>query len=239
MLYAIISDIHANMEALEVCFNEIDNIKPDRVICLGDIVDYCAEPNEATELIKQKCDTVILGNHDEAQFNYELPAKWTDNAFASSKHTRTVIKPEHIEYFRSLPDKLSENNFLFVHATPFVPRNYRYIRDADAAGINFNHFDEKICFIGHSHIPVIFENSDNEVKQVQPGILNRENKYIINVGSVGQPRDNDPRLSFGIFDTETYEYKNVRLSYDIKSAAQKIIKEGLPVYLADRLFEGI
>lgn len=238
MLYAIISDVHANMEAITACFAEIDNIKPDRVICLGDLVDYCAEPNETVEFIKSKCDAVILGNHDEAQFNYELPSKWTKNAFISSHHTRNVIKPDHIEYFRSLPEKLSENDILFVHAAPFIPRNYRYIRDADAAGINFHHFDEKICFIGHSHVPLIFEQSDKGIEQVQQGILNRESKYIINVGSVGQPRDGEPRLSFGTFDTETYEYKNIRVPYDIKSTAEKIMKENLPVYLADRLFEG-
>lgn len=238
MKYAIISDIHANTEALSACLEEIDNIKPDRLICLGDLVDYCAEPNEVTEIIKQRCDAVILGNHDEAQFNYELASRWTEIAYITSRHTRNVIKPEYIEYFRSLPDKLSENDILFVHATPFVPRNYRYIRDADAAGINFHHFDEKICFIGHSHVPVIFEQSENGINEFSGDTLNKENKYIINVGSVGQPRDGDPRLSFGVFDTDTFEYRNIRIPYDIKSAAEKIMKENLPIYLADRLFEG-
>ena len=103
MLYAVISAIHANLEALTVCLDELDKIKPDRIICLGDLVDYCAQPNEIIEIIKSKCDVVIIGNHDEAQFNNNLADGFTENAYISSLHTRKVIKPEYIKYFQSLP----------------------------------------------------------------------------------------------------------------------------------------
>ncbi len=238
MKYAIISDIHANTEALSACLREIDRLKIDRVICLGDLVDYCAEPNEVIKLIKDQCDVVILGNHDEAQFNHALSNGFSENAKISSIHTRDVIDPAYIEYFKTLKYSHSENSLLFVHASPFNPRAYKYVRTEEAAAENFTAFDEKVCFIGHSHQPLIFESSTGGVKLISEGKLNPGHRYIINVGSVGQPRDNNRRLAFGLFDTNEFKYMLIRLDYDIKSASEKILKEGLPVSLASRLFTG-
>lgn len=239
MLIAIISDVHANLEAVETCFGRIDEIKPDKIICLGDMVDYCAQPNEVTEIIRSRCENVLLGNHDEGQFRYELADGFSQNAYISSVHTRSVIKDEYKEYFRSLPYSFSSEELLFVHASPSKPEKYKYVITEDDAKTNFDTFREKICFIGHSHKPVIFELNKDNIKLVSHGRLKRENRYIINVGSVGQPRDGDPRLSFGIFDTDKFEFKLERLQYDIDGAANKIIAEGLPFYLAERLFTGI
>ena len=239
MKYAIISDIHANLEALEVCMREIDRLKPDRVICLGDIVDYCAEPNEAAEIIKQRADVVILGNHDEAQFNYSLSERFSENAGISSVHTRSVINPAYIEYFRGLKYFHTEENLMFTHSSPLEPEKYRYVRDVETAAENFNHFSGKVCFIGHSHKPIVFENTGKEIHESKPGKLQLDCRYIINVGSVGQPRDNNPLLSFGFYDSEIMEYRNIRLEYDVRRAAKKIISEGLPLFLAERLYTGI
>ncbi len=239
MKYAIISDVHANLEALTVCLKEIERIKPDRIICLGDLVDYCAEPNEIVDIIKSKCDIVILGNHDEGQFNYELVKGYSENAYISSLHTRTVINQEHVEYFKTLPYSHTENNLLFVHASPYMPEMYRYVLKTESAKENFKHFKEQVCFIGHSHRPVIFELSGRNIREISYDKLNPDCRYIINVGSVGQPRDGNPKTSFGVFDTEKFEYKNIRLDYDIKPASDKILKEGLPEILAMRLFDGI
>jgi len=239
MIYAIISDIHANLEALEVCLKEIDKIKPDRLICLGDLVDYCAQPNEVVEKVKSSCDVVILGNHDEAQFNHSLADGFSDNAYISSLHTREVIKPEFIEYFKTLPYTHSENDLLFVHGSPNLPEEYDYVLDTYDAEINFACFKERICFIGHSHLPVIFEEREGRINISSPVNLNKEFKYIINIGSVGQPRDRNPKLSFGIYDTDKLEFSLIRLDYDVKSASEKIINEGLPEFLAQRLYFGI
>ncbi len=239
MKYAIISDVHANLEAVTACFNEIDKLKVDRIICLGDLVDYCAEPNEVVEIIKKNCDAVVLGNHDEAQYKYQMVERYTENARISSIHTRSVINPEHIEYFKTLPYSHSENELLFVHASPLDPPAYKYLLNEETAENNFKIFSERICFIGHSHKPLIFEQSGSEIKLTVEGKLDKNNRYIINVGSVGQPRDSNPKLSFGLFDTDTFEYKNIRIDYDIRSASEKIRKEGLPLHLADRLFKGI
>ena len=239
MKYAIISDVHANLEAVETCFREIESIKPDRVICLGDLVDYCAQPVEVIDIIKKNCDIVILGNHDESQFRHSMIKRYTENARMSSIHTRSVIAEEHIEYFRTLPHSHSENDILFVHASPHEPPYYRYLLDEETASENFGSFTEKLCFIGHSHRPLIFEKSQDTITQVNKTKLDPECRYIINVGSVGQPRDGNPKLSFGVFDTGSFEYENIRLEYDIASASEKIMREKLPAHLAKRLFEGI
>ena len=239
MKYAIISDLHANLEAVEACFAEIENLKADRIISLGDLVDYCAQPIEVIQLVQNRCHAVVLGNHDEAQFNYPLSDRFNERAKISSIHTRTVLKAEHIDYFRSLPMTHSENDMLFVHSSPVDPSAYKYMLDEEAAALNFPSFAEKICFIGHSHRPLVFESSSEGFRSVEEGRLDSAKRYIINVGSVGQPRDNNPKLSFGLFDTELWEYRNIRVEYDTKSASEKIAKEGLPEFLASRILEGI
>ncbi len=238
MKYAIISDIHANLEAVNACFREIEKLNPDRVICLGDLVDYCAQPNEVISIIKNNCDVVILGNHDEAQYKHSISERFKEFARISSVHTRGVLEPAYLEYIKTLPLTYSENNLLFVHASPFEPSAYSYVLDEETASANFNVFSERICFIGHSHRPVIFERSDSGVKTVTEGKLKKNKRYIINVGSVGQPRDNNNKLSFGFFDTDDFSYSNIRVEYDRISASIKIYKEGLPVFLAHRILEG-
>lgn len=238
MKYAIISDVHANLEAVEACFREIERLKADRVICLGDLVDYCAQPNEVISIIKNNCDVVLLGNHDEAQYNHQLSERFNERAKASSVHTRSVLEPDHLEYIKTLKLTHSENGLHFVHASPLEPPAYKYVLNEEAAVVNFDAFNERICFIGHSHRPVIFESSDSVVKIFPAGKLNRNNRYIINVGSVGQPRDSNNRSSFGFFDAEEFTYCNTRIDYDRVSASIKIYKEGLPVFLAQRILEG-
>jgi diadenosine tetraphosphatase ApaH/serine/threonine PP2A family protein phosphatase len=242
--YAIISDVHANLEAAEACLREIERLEADRIICLGDMVDYCAQPNEVINLLREKCHVIVLGNHDEAQYNYPLSNRFNERAKISSIHTRSVLDPDHIEYIKTLPSTHSENNLLFVHASPVHPPSYKYLLDEEAAAVNSRSFIESICFIGHSHKPVMFEISEEgicrkEILSQSKLKLDNTKRYIINVGSVGQPRDGDPRLSFGLFDSELYEYINVRTDYDFKSASEKIIKEGLPGFFAERILTGI
>jgi diadenosine tetraphosphatase ApaH/serine/threonine PP2A family protein phosphatase len=163
---------------------------------------------------------------------------YTENAAISSVHTRSVVRPEYIDYFKTLPYSHSENDLLFVHSSPLEPEKFRYVLTEESANENFSSFSQRVCFIGHSHIPVIFEKTEAGIIESEPGVLDRESRYIINVGSVGQPRDGNPKLSFGLFDTEKSEYRNIRLDYDIESAAKKILNEKLPVRLAERLFSG-
>lgn len=239
MKIAVISDVHANLEALEACLAKLDELKPDKLVCLGDMVDYCAQPNECIELIKNNADVVILGNHDEAQFNYKLAEGFTENAYKSSVHTRSVIKHEYAEYLKTLPNSYSTEGLLFIHASPLALPGYKYILTPEAAKENFDSFTEKICFIGHSHRPIIFEEHGSNVLNIDCVNIDRKYRYIINTGSIGQPRDADPRLSFGLFDTETYKYCNYRVEYSAENASKKILLEGLPVFLAERILKGV
>lgn len=239
MKYAVISDVHANLEAAEACFREIEKLKADRIICLGDLVDYCAQPNEVISIIRKKCDIVVLGNHDEAQYNFKLSDRFNERARISSIHTRSVLDNDNLEYIKTLKLTCTENNLLFVHSSPLKPNDYRYVLSEDSAAEAFSVFFEQVCFIGHSHKPVIFESSEDGINITGEGQLNRTNRYIINVGSVGQPRDGNPELSFGFFDDEEFLYRNVRVSYDTLSASQKIKNEKLPDFLAERIISGI
>jgi predicted phosphodiesterase len=239
MKYAVISDIHGNLEALEKCMEEIDSIKPDRIICLGDLVDYGAQPNECIEIVKKKSDIILLGNHDEAQIDHSLARGFGNLANISSKHTRTIIKKEYLDWFRTLPRYHKENNILFVHSSPCDPEKYLYITCSAEARYNFKYFEEKVCFIGHSHYPGVYEFSNGEVIETEKKQLNSNCRYIINPGSVGQPRDANPKLSYGVFDDEKYIYENIRLDYNVEEAADKIINAGLPEMLGQRLSMGI
>lgn len=236
MKLAIISDIHANLEALTSCLKKINELGADKIFCLGDLIDYCANPNECVALIKQYCDIVILGNHEEAQFEYKLADGFSNDAKISSIHTRSIIDPKYIDYFKSLPYKyfftpdISEN-LLFVHSSPDNPKQYSYILNENTADFNFKCFKEDICFIGHSHIPVIFMKTKKGVKSVTEKDVIKGYRYIINVGSVGQPRDGNPCSSFGFFDSDSWVYKNIRVEYDVQIASSKIKNEGLPQYL--------
>jgi putative phosphoesterase len=236
---AIISDIHANLEALTVCLKEIEKLKADKIICLGDLVDYCAEPNECIELVKKYSGVVVMGNHDEAQLKYELVNGFSDDAKISSVHTRSVILNKYLEYFKTLPHKYSYENLLFVHSSPDFPKLYSYILNEGSAISNFRSFKEKICFIGHSHRPIIFKETKTKAEIVKEKDVEEGYRFIINVGSIGQPRDIDPRLSFGLFDTNVWKYRNIRLEYDTISASNKIRNEGLPLFFAERILKGV
>jgi predicted phosphodiesterase len=239
MKYAIISDIHGNLEALEACLAKIKELKAERIICLGDLVDYCAQPNECIELLVKHADVIIRGNHDEAQLNYKLCEGFTENAKISSIYTRTVLDKKYLELLASLPYSHSENNLIFVHASPYLPQFYTYVLKPESAAINFSYFEERICFIGHSHRPVIFEETESGANIVEISRLLHSKRYIINVGSTGQPRDGIPDSSFGFFDSSTDEYYNIRIPYDTEKSSEKIKKEGLPLFLAERILKGV
>lgn len=239
MKIAVISDIHANFEALASCISAIKDLKADKIICLGDLIDYGAQPNECIEIAKKYCDVVVLGNHDEAQFNYNLVNSFGEYAYISSLHTRTIIKNTHIEYLKTLPYTYNFDNMLFVHSSPENPREYDYVLSEYDAFRNFNYFSEKFCFIGHSHYPQVFKLKNNRISFSNKLSYEDGARYIINVGSIGQPRDKNPKLCFCIFDTDTYELKYVRIKYPAEIAAEKIIKSGLPEALGERLLKGI
>jgi len=230
---AIISDIHGNLEALTTAFDFIKKHGVDEIICLGDVVGYGANPNECLSAVRERCSVILLGNHDAAAIDLAVADQFTINARLSAIWTNSVLLKEHKEFLETLPLTKSRSEILLAHGSPYEPEEWHYIISEYEAREAFQSFTEQLCFVGHSHIPVIFSQKGTTAL-VAPG-----DRFIINIGSVGQPRDGNPQLSFGIFDTDSWAYNNIRADYDIPAAAQKIRKAGLPRALADRLMFGV
>ena len=232
MRIAVISDIHANLEAFQKALAIIKERHADEIVCLGDTIGYGASPTECLALVRSVCKHILLGNHDEAAVDLSKSEYFNRYARAAAEWTHRQLSPEDTEFIRQLPSSVEYAGIEFAHSSPFEPEEWHYVVSEDDARMNFPFFSAPICFIGHSHTPGVY-CEDHTVEEVMPG-----KRYIINVGSIGQPRDNDPRLSFGIIDTEPLHYENIRAEYDIDAAAEKIIKAGLPRALAVRLYDG-
>ena len=229
MRIAIISDIHSNLEALQKAFEIIKQKNIDEIICLGDIVGYGANPNECLSLVRQNTHHIILGNHDEAAVSLQQIEDFNPYARQAAVWTHEHLTETNKEFILTLPRTVEFNGLLFVHSSPYEPEEWHYIISPAEAQFSFDHFSHPICFIGHSHVPVIF-SEDFWTKEITKG-----KRFIINVGSVGQPRDLNAQLSFGIFDAESWTYENIRSEYDVKTASDKIRAAGLPPQLADRI----
>lgn len=233
MRIAILSDIHANLDALERSLEEIERVGVDAIYCLGDVVGYNADPAPCVERVRAHCDGIVMGNHDAGVAQEEGLDVLPPDGQAAARHHRTRLSPDQIDFLSHLPLKIQEANCTFVHASPDAPAAWKRLTSYPSARRQFEYFDTDVCFVGHTHVPTVMADRLG-VFEVRPN-----HRYIVNVGSVGQPRDQNPKLSFGLFDTETFEYRNVRLEYDVSAAAEKIQREdGLPDRLADRLRNG-
>jgi diadenosine tetraphosphatase ApaH/serine/threonine PP2A family protein phosphatase len=239
--YVVISDIHGNLEALKAVRTEVDRIAPDKVLCLGDIVGYGASPNECIAVTREITDLVVAGNHDFGAAGLTDITYFNMYAREAIVWTAKHLKQEGLEYLRGLPlTEVVADTIRMVHATPRDPGRWNYIFTHEQALEEFGAFDENVCFVGHSHQPVLYELMDEETLIVNgERVLMREGRrYLVNVGSVGQPRDGDPRACLCIYDTETGEIALRRIEYDVEAAKKKIIDAGLPSVLANRLTWG-
>lgn len=242
----ILSDIHSNYDALKELELNLVNIEYGEIWCLGDVVGYGAEPERCIEWVRGNCKYVLMGNHDYA--SVEASQKFLFNEYAKKAIEWTVerLSDEDKAFLENLKMSLHIEEVCLFHSSPSSPEKWEYIFSADEALFNFKFFEEKICFIGHTHIPIIFEFKEDRLKIISPEYrmgkfvyrLDKDAKYIINPGSVGQPRDGDPRLSFCIFDREYYIIEFFRMEYPVEKAAEKIFKSDLPDFLGDRLFIG-
>lgn len=239
MRYAIISDIHSNLEALDVVRLQIERIKPDAVICLGDIVGYGASPNQCVEMIMGIVDTCLAGNHDWGVIGRTDLSYFNRYAREAAIWTARNIEPSARQYLEGLALVYSiEPDLRFVHATPGNPERWDYIFTIADATRQFRQFNEKICFVGHSHVPGVIEmQRDGRVEAtLASSKIEQGCRYIVNVGSVGQPRDGDPRACLCIYEDDQVRIE--RFEYDIELARKKIIMAGLPRILGDRLLWG-
>jgi diadenosine tetraphosphatase ApaH/serine/threonine PP2A family protein phosphatase len=242
MKVALISDIHGNLEAFRAVRESIAAHQAEEIIFIGDIVGYGADPNDCIELLRTLTNFSVAGNHDFASVR-KTPLKYFNPpAQEAIVWTAQKLTEENSRFLSSLPLLGYRHGFTFVHSTPMLPHRWDYIMTTEEAAVSFSNFSGQICFTGHSHHPTIFIQQENgtPAESGNPAIiLNDDCRYIINIGSVGQPRDGTPLASYGLYDTETNKFRLIRVAYDIAAAQRKIRAAGLPSFLASRLALGI
>lgn len=240
MRYAIFSDVHANLEAFKVVVKFLKRGKIDTIIFLGDIVGYGANPNQAIDLLKSLNVTCIAGNHDWAAVNKFDTTYFNRFARDAIKWTSKQLSAEGRTFLNGLTLGFSKKGFECVHGDLYYPENFNYIRSINDAYRNFRLMKENILFVGHSHRQEIYVLCDDKVTYNRHAKFRIEDncRYIINVGSVGQPRDGDNRACVCIYEDDTGTVVLHRLEYDIKKAADKILKAGLPPILSQKLYIG-
>jgi len=238
MKIGILSDIHSNLEALKAVLYQAKKQHVDEYFCLGDIVGYGANPNECIDIVRELTTRIVAGNHDFGVCNLTDISYFNDVAKKAIEWTRTVIRKENMDFLKSLPLAMEYQNVFFVHSTPSSPDEWDYILSMNDAMREFSFFENPACFVGHSHQPVIFTiNAYNEIGVSIDELLafNNSKRYIINAGSVGQPRDGNPRASLLVYNVDDKSITFSRIKYDVKKAQTNILNAGLPPFLAQRL----
>ena len=240
MKYVIISDIHSNLQALEAVGEDISGAKADRILCAGDVIGYGAQPNECVSLVSSLASGCVAGNHEWAVLGKADITFFNEFAASAVMWTRENLDAAGREYIEALPYVLSEGNMNAAHGTLHYPEEFMYMLNYSAAMKTFEEMSSGVCFVGHTHVPGVFIYRDGNTYQAFPEKIEIEDgaKYIINAGSVGQPRDNDPRACYCVYDTERAVVEFRRVAYDAHSARKKIIEAGLPRVLGDRLLLG-
>lgn len=245
MRILVISDIHANYVALKAVLESATKEGYEAVFCLGDIVGYGPMPDECVSLIRKIPNlSCVMGNHDAAVSGFISIETFNKDARDSVHWMIDHISPDNLEYLTSLPDLQVSEGQTIAHGSPRNPI-WEYILDSYTARVNYEFFSTQVCFIGHSHQPIVFRylESDGLLPNWQIPINGesfsfRNERVILNPGSVGQPRDRDPRAAFGIFDTHQNSWVVYRVAYDIQKVHDQIVQRGLPERNAQRLFEG-
>ena len=236
MRYGILGDIHGNYDALEAVLADIENENVDNLLCVGDIVGYGAEPSKCIETLRRLNCTTVAGNHDYAVVGKIGLQYFNDDAREGILWTRKHLSSEDFEYLVSLPITLEEDGYILVHGTLHLPEFFGYVLNYRDAELCFKAMHCRLCFMGHSHVPVTF--SCGEILNYSTSrriALQNADKYLVNVGSVGQPRDHNPKAAYVIYDVEDKTIRVKRVDYNIESAAEKIRLSGLPIMNAERL----
>lgn len=241
MRYAVISDVHGNIEALKAVLKDIRKKKIAEIVFLGDAVGYGPDPIECINILNAECKILLAGNHDYAVLGLIDIDFFNPYAKAAILWTKEKINKESLEILKTfLISKEIENRKIFlVHSTPKEPEKWHYLLTLWDAEVNFHYFGNKICLLGHSHQPVIIERIPSGEMHVyrDEAKIKESDRYIINVGSVGQPRDGDPRACYAIVDDVSIRL--CRVEYDIEKTQSKMRIYGLPSKLIERLSRGV
>jgi predicted phosphodiesterase len=243
--YLILSDLHANLEALNSVLADVAG-GWDRAVCCGDLVGYGADPNAVVEWVRANCPTVVRGNHDRASTGMDDLEWFNPVARAAALWTLQALSPENAGYIRNLPKgPLTLNGFQVVHGSPFDEDEY--VIAASEASNAFGYLESRLAFFGHTHVQGGFIWNRSRVETIlRPAAesgsedleIDPDCAYLVNPGSVGQPRDGDPRAGYALYDSVAHRVTYCRASYDIHMAQKKIQDAGLPTILADRLSVG-
>jgi diadenosine tetraphosphatase ApaH/serine/threonine PP2A family protein phosphatase len=241
MRVLVISDIHANLTALEAVLKAAGPV--DSVWCLGDLIGYGPDPNECIQRVKTLPNLVcLMGNHDAAALNQIPLDTFNREARLSIEWIQGVLKPENRAFLTTLSEREVVGQVTLSHGSPRNPV-WEYLLDTNSAAENFFYFDTQLCFVGHTHLPILYlshpETNRLERRLLQDGDrIQFTERAILNPGSSGQPRDHDPRAAFALFDPESSTWETHRVAYDIPSVQKRILAAGLPFRHAQRLLEG-
>ena len=243
MRIAILSDIHSNLHALEAVLKNATGRSPDKYFCLGDIVGYAAFPKECIQKIREICGEVVFGNHEYAVLYPEHAGTFNPDAQTAIEYSREKLDSDEINWLMELEPHLILDEYTLAHGSL---RDFdEYVSDATIARLSLEILPNMLLLVGHTHYPegYVYDTENRSTRAMDlfgegEAVLDSKNKYLINVGSIGQPRDGDSRASYGIYDTESGKIELIRVNYDINAAADAIKDAGLPEYLGKRLFAG-
>lgn len=239
MRYILISDIHGNLEALKATLSFVSKLEPYELYCLGDVVGYGADPKPCLDLLRDEANLILAGNHDLAVAGVIGCDGFNPMAQAAVEWTRESLSSEEIMSLSNLPLVYIDGDYCFTHASPINPMQFSYVRTLEDVAEVLSSIGQRFCFVGHTHLPVLVRMDENRgrLEIVNEHLVQIEDKYryFVNVGSIGQPRDSNPDACAVIFDEEAETFEFVRIPYDISTCQSKILSEGLPSYLAERL----
>ncbi len=236
MRIGIISDIHANMEALTASLETLEREGVDTYYCLGDIVGYGAEPSECMAIVRERCSLVIAGNHDWAAIGKTSIEYFNTYAKQATLWTRDQLSGDDRRWLESLGLVEKIGDMTIVHSTLYAPELFDYIQTSYDAYLSLQLLDGKVCFLGHSHVPITFFQEEMISYTLSGEILIPNGvKALVNVGSVGQPRDDNPKSAYAVYDEAKSMVWVKRVAYDVESASRKIKEAGLPEVLGERL----
>ncbi len=241
MRYGIVADIHSNLAAFEAVLHNMGSV--DALWCLGDVVGYGPDPNECIDLLRSHTHVCVMGNHDAAAIREIDTSNFNPAAAAAAEWTARALTDRSIQYLADLPQDLVAGQFTIVHGSPRQPI-WEYVTTDSRAAPNFSHFTTPACLVGHTHVPALFEQqagSDRVFGRVPgPGDIQEVggNRFIANPGSVGQPRDGDPRAAYAVYDSDSATLEWRRVVYPIEVTQQRMRVAGLPAPLIERLSLG-
>jgi predicted phosphodiesterase len=239
MRFAIFSDIHANLEALEAVLADAHQRKCTNFVCLGDVVGYNANPHECMERVRELDCPTVKGNHDEQASVSKSSTDFNELAERAIKWTRDKLTEKDKQWLRDLPFQKQVRSFTIVHATLDTPAQWGYVFNNLDAAASFTYQHTTVCFFGHTHVPMVFIRDEGVRRELIDHIrIEPAKKYFINVGSVGQPRDGNWRAAYCVYDIENNLVQQVRVKYDVAATQKKVIEAGLPRPLAERLAMG-